>query len=131
MFSSKLHQFWLNSHKSWVTAIKIGISFLRKKFFFGELDMNYVLIIHEVEDYEIWKKIFDKAASLRKAAGEQSFQVLKLDDDPNKIVHFSNWTSLADAKAFFQSPKLVQIRQEAGVKAPEFIYLEQLEHGHL
>ena len=93
--------------------------------------MNYVLIIHEVEDYEIWKNIFDKAASLRKAAGEQSFQLLKVDNDPNKIVHFSNWTSLAAAKTFFQSPELVRIRQEAGVKAPEFIYLEQLEHGHL
>ena len=33
------------------------------------------------------------------------------------------WTSVADARAFFESPRLVKIRQEAGVKAPEFIYL--------
>ncbi len=50
-------------------------------------------------------------------------------DEPNKIVHFSAWTSIADAKAFFESPRLVKIRQEAGVKAPEFIYLEQIESG--
>ncbi len=93
--------------------------------------MEYVLIIHEVEDYAAWKKIFDEAALIRKSAGELSFQVLKLDNNPNKIVHFSKWSSISNAKAFFESEKLVEIRKQAGVKAPEFIYLEQLEEGVL
>ncbi|WP_333875110.1 antibiotic biosynthesis monooxygenase [Methylobacter sp.] len=93
--------------------------------------MEYVLIIHEVEDYAAWKKIFDDAASIRKSAGELSFQVLKLDNNANKIVHFSRWSSLSNAKAFFESAELVEIRKQAGVKAPEFIYLEQLEEGIL
>lgn len=93
--------------------------------------MEYVLIIHEVEDYAAWKKIFDDAALIRKSAGEQSYQVLKLDNNPNKIVHFSKWVSHTDAKAFFESTKLIEIRKQAGVKAPEFIYLEQLEEGVL
>ena len=93
--------------------------------------MDHVLIIHEVEDYEAWKKIFDDAAEIRKNAGEQSYQVLKLDNNPNKIVHFSKWTSISSAKAFFESDKLVEIRKQAGVKAPEFIYLELLEEGVL
>jgi quinol monooxygenase YgiN len=83
--------------------------------------MQYVLIIHEVEDYEAWKQIFDHAASIRKEAGEQSYQVLKYDNFANKIVHFSRWISVANAKAFFESPKVVEIRKQAGVKAPEFI----------
>ncbi|TAF95350.1 MAG: antibiotic biosynthesis monooxygenase [Oscillatoriales cyanobacterium] len=82
--------------------------------------MQYVLIIHEVENYAAWKKVFDNAANIRKEAGERS-----------KIVHFSAWTSTADARAFFESPALVKIREEAGVKAPEFIYLDQLESGVL
>lgn len=93
--------------------------------------MQHVLIIHEVADYEAWKKVFDGAAGIRKEAGERSFQVLKFENEPNKIVHFSEWTSIANAKAFFESPRLVQIRKEAGVKAPDFIYLEQLECGTL
>lgn len=93
--------------------------------------MQYVLIIHEVENYESWKKVFDNAASIRKEAGERSYQVLKYENEPNKIVHFSAWTSIADARAFFESPRLVKIREEAGVKAPEFIYLDQLESGVL
>ena len=93
--------------------------------------MQHVLIIHEVVDYPAWKKIFDGAAGIRKEAGERTYQVLKFDNEPNKIVHFSAWTSIADAEAFFESPRLVQIRKDAGVKAPAFIYLEQLEQGVL
>ena len=93
--------------------------------------MQYVLIIHEVADYSAWKNVFDQAAQIRHEAGERSYQVLKYETDPNKIVHFSAWTSIADAKSFFESPRLVQIRKDAGVKAPEFIYLDQLESGVL
>lgn len=93
--------------------------------------MPHVLIIHEVADYTAWKKIFDNAAGIRKDAGEIAYQVLKYENEPNKIVHFSSWTSLDNAKQFFESPRLVQIRKEAGVKAPDFIYLEQLETGVL
>jgi quinol monooxygenase YgiN len=93
--------------------------------------VQYVLIIHEVVDYPAWKQIFDKAADIRKQAGEISYQVLKYENDANKIVHFSAWTSIAAAKRFFESPQLVKIRAEAGVKSPDFIYLEQIESGIL
>ena len=93
--------------------------------------MDYVLIIHAVKDYVEWKKVFDGAAALRKNAGEQSYYVLRDEKDANKVVHFSKWSSLADAKAFFESPKLVEIRRQAGVEAPEFNYLNILEQGTL
>ncbi|MEA5428082.1 antibiotic biosynthesis monooxygenase [Arcicella lustrica] len=93
--------------------------------------MKYVLIIHEVKDYLLWKKVFDEAATIRKLAGEISYQLLKYEQNANNIVHFSEWTSLENARKFFESPELVQIRIKAGVKAPEFIYLEKLEEGTL
>ena len=93
--------------------------------------MQYVLIIHEVADYPAWKKIFDGAAAIRRVAGERSYQVLKFHNDPNKIVHFSAWTSIAEAKTFFESEKVAKIRAEAGVKSPDFHYLDQLDAGTL
>lgn len=93
--------------------------------------MHHVLIIHEVADYPAWKTIFDAATRIRKEAGERNYQVLKYESDPNKIVHFSAWTSIADAKAFFESDRLIEIRKQAGVRTPEFIYLDELEHGTL
>ncbi|MCI4406050.1 MAG: antibiotic biosynthesis monooxygenase [Sulfuricurvum sp.] len=93
--------------------------------------MPYVLIIHEVEDYQKWKTIFDQAAEIRKHAGEISYQLLSYEKEPDTIVHFSQWSSLSNARQFFESPALVEIRKNAGVKAPQFIYLEESEHGIL
>ena len=93
--------------------------------------MPQMLIIHEVADYDAWKQVFDQAADIRREAGERSFQVLRDAGQPNRVVHFSVWTSLAAARTFFESPRLVQIRAAAGVRAPEFIYLDEVEHGTL
>jgi quinol monooxygenase YgiN len=93
--------------------------------------MPHVLIIHEVESYPAWKIIFDQAAEIRKSAGEISYQLLRYDHDANHIVHFSEWSSLENARRFFESPELVAIRKKAGVKAPEFIYLQEIEGGLL
>ena len=93
--------------------------------------MQYVLIIHEVEDYPAWKAVFDQAAGIRKNAGEISYQLLRYDDDANNIVHLSKWSSLESARSFFESPQLVEIRKQAGVKSPDFIYLREIERGLL
>ncbi len=93
--------------------------------------MPHVLIIHEVESYPDWKVVFDQAAEIRKTAGEISYQLLRYDLDANNIVHFSQWDSLDHARRFFESPALVEIRKQAGVKAPEFIYLQEIERGVL
>ena len=93
--------------------------------------MKHVLIIHEVADYGKWKVVFDEARGIRREAGERSYQVLRYAQQPDKIVHFSSWTSHEAAKAFFESPELVAIRKRAGVKAPEFIYLEEVDSGTL
>ncbi|MXO71218.1 antibiotic biosynthesis monooxygenase [Alteraurantiacibacter buctensis] len=93
--------------------------------------MPCVLIIHEVAEYAHWKAAFDAAVGLRRDAGELSYQLLAFDDDANKVVHFSEWTSLAAARAFFQSEVVAEVRRRAGVKEPEFCYLERLEAGTL
>lgn len=93
--------------------------------------MQHVLIIHEVDSYAAWKSVFDNAAEIRKNAGEISYQLLRYDNDANNIVHFSKWSSLDNARRFFESEELVEIRKQAGVKAPEFIYLQEIEQGVL
>ena len=93
--------------------------------------MPHVLIIHEVEAYPAWKTIFDEAAGMRKTAGELSYQLFRYDTDANRIVHFSEWSSLDKARRFFESPELIGIRKKAGVKAPDFLYLHEIELGRL
>jgi quinol monooxygenase YgiN len=91
----------------------------------------HVLIVHEVASYPQWKAIFDEAREIRKAAGELSYRLLRSDVDPNNIVHFSEWTSHTAARQFFESPELVEIRDRAGVTAPQFLYLDEIEQSVL
>ena len=93
--------------------------------------MQYVLIIHEVDAYPAWKAIFDHAMDIRKHAGEISYQLLRYDDNANSIVHFSQWTSLDNARQFFESTQLAEIRKKAGVKQPQFLYLQEIERDVL
>lgn len=90
-----------------------------------------MLIVHDVEDYNAWKRVFDAAADLRRVGGEREFQVLRDDTRPERVVHFSRWTSTADARAFFESPELERIRRDAGVRSPEYVYLEETDRGLL
>ncbi|WP_313527564.1 antibiotic biosynthesis monooxygenase [Shinella sp.] len=94
-------------------------------------DGAFVLIVHDVEDYGRWKQVFDDAAAIRREAGEIEYRLLASESDERRVVHFSRWTSLPAARAFFESPELVEIRRIAGVHAPEFLYLNALEAGVL
>lgn len=69
-------------------------------------DNAFVLIVHEVEDYGKWKDIFDNAATIRRQAGEIEYQLLACENDERRVVHFSRWTSLAAARAFFSRRNL-------------------------
>lgn len=86
--------------------------------------MQHVLIMHEVASYPAWKAVFDQASAMRKQAGEISYQLLRYDNQANRIVHFSEWSSL-DAARRFESPELVEIRRKAGVQAPELVFICQ------
>lgn len=94
-------------------------------------DNQHVLIIHDVADYAKWKSIFDEAAQIRREAGEIEYQLLRAAGDQGPVIHFSRWTSLNAARVFFESPRLVEIRRQAGVQAPEFHYLCRLESAVL
>ena len=93
--------------------------------------MSYVLIIHHVDDYSAWKRVFDDAAALRKAAGEIAFQLPHEESTQTHLVHFSQWSDLAAAREFFESEELAEIRRNAGVHPPAFLYLETIESGTL
>lgn len=90
-------------------------------------EAEFVLIIHEVADYPKWKAIFDAAAAMRHAAGEIDYHLLASSSNERQVVHFSRWRSLDAARRFFESDELIEIRQRAGVQAPEFLYLRQIE----
>jgi heme-degrading monooxygenase HmoA len=65
---------------------------------------------------------------MRKAAGMKSYQILHSEDDPNKVVHLSQWDNMDDARKFLQSEELQKANQESGViEMGKVYFLEEVE----
>jgi len=89
--------------------------------------MPYVLGIFEVEDFAKWKSAYDNedGAAMRKAAGMKSYQILHSEDDPNKVLHLSQWDHMDEARKFLQSEELQKANQQSGVIEMGGVYFLQ------
>lgn len=94
--------------------------------------MSYIIAKHKVNDYKTWKKGFDSAISFRKAGGEKSFQIFRVENDQNNLVLQFEWDSLKNARKYFESPDLQKAMQQAGVVGkPDVYFLEEADRGKL
>ena len=78
--------------------------------------MAYVLVQHEVKDYDAWRVGFDSVSELRTQYGEKSAQVFTNTDNPNRITAVFEWDTIEHAETyFFNTPELKSAMQKAGV----------------
>jgi heme-degrading monooxygenase HmoA len=90
--------------------------------------MTYVLVIHKVEDYDKWKKVFDEHGKIRKAKDSKGATIFQDATDPSQLVIISEWDNLEKAKNFAEADDLKTAMQKAGVTSqPIVYYLEELE----
>lgn len=94
--------------------------------------MIKTLMYHKVNDFGKWKEAFDNFSGIRKSAGEQSFSVGTLNNEPNTAYVINEWDSVEAVEAFLGNPKLAEAMKAAGVlEAPNTIILNELEKGSL
>ena len=83
----------------------------------------YILVIHKVENYDEWKKVFDSAFEFRKSKGEASYKLYRTADDPNNVIGIFGWDNLENAKKFSESENLKETMQRACVVGkPDFYF---------
>lgn len=86
--------------------------------------MATLIVQHKVQDYALWRKIFDDDEQTRKESGSTGFQVLKSASDPNDLTVIMDWSSVDAAKAFATSDSLKEKMKNAGViSQPEVMFL--------
>lgn len=84
----------------------------------------YIMIRHEVKDFNAWKSVFDSAVDMRKGAGETSAQVFRDADSPNMVTIINGWDSADRAEAFLNNPDLADAMEQAGViSEPEVTFM--------
>jgi len=87
---------------------------------------------HKVDDFGKWKEAFDSFSGVRKSAGEQSFSVGTLNNEPNTAYVINEWDSVDVLEAFLGNPELGEAMKAAGVlEKPNTIILNELEKGSL
>jgi len=88
--------------------------------------MAYLLVHHEVEDFDKWKHNFNAHAYARSETGSKGGKVFRNADNPNEVFVLLEWDSLENAKSFGKSENIKEIMKNAGVTGiPAIYYLEE------
>jgi heme-degrading monooxygenase HmoA len=90
--------------------------------------MPYMLVRHNVVDYENWKPVFEEHASTRRESGSKGVRLFRNADAPNETVILIEWEDLEHARQFAQSEDLQETMERAGVAdQPDIYFLEEVE----
>jgi heme-degrading monooxygenase HmoA len=90
------------------------------------------MIRHKVNDYAVWKDVFDDFADFRRSSGEKSFRIFHPADDANDLTLLIEWDTRENAEQFLASHELRTKMQEAGVaESPTVHYFVEAASGSL
>jgi quinol monooxygenase YgiN len=94
--------------------------------------MIKTLMYHKVENFAKWKEAFDSFASIRKAAGERSYFVGTMHNEPNTAYVVNEWDSMEAYQAFMENPALAEAMKSAGVaEKPHVLIFNEVDKGAL
>jgi quinol monooxygenase YgiN len=92
--------------------------------------MVNLFVRYKVKDYTVWKAAFDSFIETRRAGGEKSYQIFQTDSNPNDVLLFLEWDSLANARTFMDNPESKRAMRAIGVfEAPDAYVLERYDYG--
>ena len=85
--------------------------------------MAYMIGRVAVEDFAAFRKTFDGAEEMRRAAGAVNSTVYQSVDDPNEVIVQVEFPTADAAKAFQNSQELRDAMQRAGIQGPPRILI--------
>jgi quinol monooxygenase YgiN len=91
-----------------------------------------LFVIHDVADFDVWKRAFDDHLPARKAAGASGHDLHRGLDNPNRIYLYAPFADVAGARGFAESPDLARVMKDAGVVGmPAVRYLRPMSADHV
>lgn len=85
--------------------------------------MALAVVLHRVRDYAAWRKVYDDFEGEQKAGGVTAESVYRAKDNPNNVLVFHHFGSMAQAEAFLANPQLRDAMRQAGVEGTPRIEL--------
>ena len=77
--------------------------------------MRYLLIRHQVKDYDRWRPLYEAGEPARKFAGLEEEAIYRDAGDPNIVTILYRASDLDLARQFAESPELLEMMKQAGV----------------
>jgi hypothetical protein len=77
--------------------------------------MRYLLLRHQVKDYDRWRPLYEAHAAARKAAGLEELHVFRDAGNPNIVTILYRTSDIETARIFAESPELLERMKQAGV----------------
>jgi hypothetical protein len=77
--------------------------------------MATVLVLHRVDDYSTWRKVYESLEGVQKELRVLEENVYQTKGDANSVLVLHRFASMSDAKACMESPKLREGMTKAGV----------------
>ena len=77
-----------------------------------------MVVLHPVNDYEAWRKVYDEVGPIQKAGGVIEESVYRAKDDPNNVLVLHRFATVGEAEAFLQNPDLQAAMERGGVAGP-------------
>jgi hypothetical protein len=108
-------------HIDWVQPIRYdGI---------GDRQLPAALIVHHVDDFNIWLAEYDAADGLRRDAGILGDSVNRSLDDPSLVIVYHQAETFKELRDFLTSAEVIAVMQRAGVAAPPDITYHLGDYG--
>ena len=93
--------------------------------------MADLLIRHKVDDFDVWKPLFDAHSATRRANGALGARLFRNADDPHEVLILMAWDDLDRASLFVQSDDLHEVMARSGVTdRPDVWFLEEVDQQH-
>jgi uncharacterized protein (DUF1330 family) len=73
------------------------------------------VVLHRVEDYPVWRTVYDAVAETQKAGGVLRESVHRMSGDPDNVLVLHEFATVEEAHEFFDSAELRDVMKEAGV----------------
>ena len=77
--------------------------------------MRYLLLRHQVKDYDRWRPLYDAHRLARDMAGLDEMHIFRDAGNPNIVTILYRAEDLETARLFAESPELLEKMKQAGV----------------
>ena len=85
--------------------------------------MATLIILHQVANYDDWRRVYDVKSSIADAHGRESARVFRNTDDPNEVAVVETFGEAERIRDLVGSPELAAAMKTAGVVGSPTIHV--------